>query len=243
MTGIAKTAIMVAIFAAPIIADECSAGSLASMQDQTCDIGILRFNFDQVEAAASSFDNSGTPLPTPLTLDAANFAFTPLPTEQIGFGVEATGYMITSLAGPIYLNAPPDGNSQAIVALDFSVTPQLAGIDGAGVVGADITASGQGYGVSQMEAGDLDAEGRVSAKYDTGYYDTLTGDIPLGTTAQGSSILLDLYNTDGGADEWVGPSTTFLFFSPTPTPEANSLVLLAAVVGLCGLLIRRRASQ
>src|SRR5215472_905810 len=98
-------------------------------------------------------------LPPSLILDPADFEFMPLPTEQVEFGAAATGYTITSLAGPISQTAPPNGNSQAIVALDFSVIPEGGPIDAAGVVGTNISLSGQVYGVSLMEANDLAPNG------------------------------------------------------------------------------------
>jgi hypothetical protein len=244
MIGITKVAILLTILAAPIIADECSTGSLANIQNKTCDIGILGFNFGAVQAQASSYDNAGMQLPPPLMLNAADFEFTPLLTTQVAFGTLETGYTITSLLGPISLTAPANGYSQAIVALNFSVIPQGGGIDGAGVLGANINVSGQGYGISLMQANDLTPNGAVSARYTNGgYYDTISGHIPVGATAQGSSILLESYNPDGSSVEWVGPSTTFLFFTATPVPEANSIVLLTTAMGVCGLLLRRRASR
>jgi hypothetical protein len=235
-----RTGLLLAVFAVPAIGDECIAGLLASVQNKTCDIGILRFNFGQVEAGASSYDNDGMMLPTSLLLNSANFEFMPLPTKQVEFGVAATGYSITSLIGPQSLMAPPNGFSQAIVALDFSVTPQAGEIGGAGVVGTNISVSGQGYGISLMEADDLAPNGRVFARYNSGYYDMISGLIPMGATATGSSILFEFYNANGGADRWFGPTTTFLFFTPTATPETSSIVLLTTVMGLCCLLLRRR---
>ena len=241
MTQIMKTVVLLAVFAVPAIGDACSAGSLASIQNKTCDIGILRFNFGQVEAAASSFDSNGIILPPMLILNPADFEFMPLPTEQAEPGVAATGYTITSLAGPISQTAPPNGNSQAIVALDFSVIPEGGPIDAAGVVGTNISLSGQVYGISLMEANDLTPNGFVSARYSNGgFYDTISGYIHVGATAQGSSILFQFYTVDSSAVEWFGPTTTFLFFTPTATPETSSIVLLATVSCVCGFLVTRR---
>lgn len=241
MKQIIKTGILLAMLAAPVIGDECSAGTLASMQNKTCDIGILTFNFGQVEASASSYDNAtGAPLPTLLSLNAVNFQFTPLPTTQVAFGEAVTGYSITSLGGPQTMTSPTNGYSIAIVALDFSVTSRAGDIEAAGVAGTTINVTGQGYGISLIEANDFASGGLVSARYDNGLYDTISRSIPAGDTADGSSIILEFYNLDGGVDEWLGPTTTFSLFTETPVPEPNSLLALTTVLGLCGLLLRRR---
>jgi hypothetical protein len=241
MKQITKTGILLAMLAAPVIGDECSAGILASMQNKTCDIGILTFNFGEVEASASSYDNvTGAPLPTSLLLNSANFEFTPLPTTQVAFGEAATGYAITSLVGPQSMTSPPNGFSIAIVALDFSVTSRAGDIEAAGVAGTTISVTGQGYGLSSIEANDFTTGGLVSARYENGFYDTMSRSIPAGNTADGSSIVLQFFNLDGGAAEWSGPTTTFLLFTETPVPEPNSLIALTTVLGLCGLLLTRR---
>ena len=59
MTQIMNTGLLLAPFAIPVIGDECSAGSLAGLQNETCDI---RNSEDQLRAgggAVSSYDNAG----------------------------------------------------------------------------------------------------------------------------------------------------------------------------------------
>lgn len=243
MTGITKTAILLAISATPMIADECSAGSLVSLQNKTCDIGILTFNFGSVQAMASSYDNAtGAPLPTSFQLNAADFEFTPLPTTQVAFGEAVTGYAITSLIGPQIITSPPNGFSIAIASLGFSVTSQAGDIVAAGVGGSMTNVSGPGYGLSLMEADDFASGGLVSARDENGFFDTISQRIPAGDTADGSSIIFQFFDLDGGSGEWFGP-TTFSLFTETPVPEPNSLIALMTVLGLCGLLLRRRSTS
>jgi PEP-CTERM motif len=241
MTGITKTAVLLTVLAGPVIADECPAGSFVSIQNTTCDIGILTFNFGAVQAMALSYDNAtGAPLPTTFQLNPADFEFDPLPTSQVAFGKAVTGYAITSLTGPQIVTSPPNGFSIAVVSLGFSVTSQAGDIVAAGVGGSMINVSGVGYGLSQMEVGDFGSGALVSARDENGFYDTISRRIPAGDTANGSSIIFQLVNFDGGSGEWFGPTETFSLFTETPVPEPNSLMALVTVLGLCSLFLRRR---
>lgn len=145
MTQIMNTGLLLALFAIPVIGDECSAGSLAGLQNETCDI---RNSEDQLRAGGGSgfelrqcWSAAGA---TALVLNAADFEFSPLSTNPVAFGTAETGYTITSSAGPISLTEPRRRTDfQAIVALDFSIVPQGGGIDAAGLLGTNIRVSGQ----------------------------------------------------------------------------------------------------
>jgi hypothetical protein len=246
VTQIKKAGILLAILAARVIGDECEAGLLVSVQNTTCDIGVLSFNFGQAFASAASCDDdTGAPLPTSISLNPANFEFTPLPTAQVALGEAATGYSITSLLGPESITAPPNGYSTAILSLDFSVKSRAGNIGGAGVSGATVSVSdeGFGYGFSLLEASDFTVGGMLLAVSEYDSYYTMSQIIPAGDTATGSSIVLQFYATNGATDEWAGPTTTFSLFTTTPVPESNSLIQLTTVAGLCGLLLRRRFSS